>query len=340
METGKPPVLFALACVATWRISALPVEVSSPFVLSTETREPLSFDHLLKRAFPAVILVLIAVAGYAQARGLMSLVALSMLDGSPSSSASWAPPKREPIAPPSADAILARNAFDSVTGPLDGSTQLAKAGAPEGPREPAACPGGWVSVIVTAEDPSWSFALVGSGKGEAEMVRFGDEVTALGKVGAIHWNRVWIDKSTDPCYLELGDRPKPAAPAKPAPRARAKTPLQKQIAERVEKVGDNHYRVDRSAVDLMLRGRSSFMRSARLVQTKSGPVLRLNGSVGRSPLAELGFKAGDQIKSINGFDMSDPEKALEAYSRLSSVKSVKVEVSRKNKPVQLEYDVR
>src|SRR4051794_5449816 len=82
----------------------------------------LGLDRLLRRAFPALVLCLIAAAACLQAYGLGHLVAATFV----------LPPValRAPAARPAgaardddhatrADAMLARNPFDSVTGPLD-----------------------------------------------------------------------------------------------------------------------------------------------------------------------------------------------------------------------------
>src|SRR3954454_1844730 len=82
-------------------------------------------DQLAKRFFPAVVMLLIAIAAYFQASGVMQLVASSYLDSAPapaplarSARTTLAIPP-DAAAPKSAEPILSRNPFDSVTGPLN-----------------------------------------------------------------------------------------------------------------------------------------------------------------------------------------------------------------------------
>ena len=85
------------------------------------------------------------------------------------------------------------------------------------------------------------------------------------------------------------------------------------------------------------------MRSARIVpEQKDGKVVgvRLFGIRPKTMLGVLGMKNGDRLEQINGFDMGSPEKALEAYARLRTASSLKVKVTRRGKPVVLEYQIK
>src|SRR5712671_1954570 len=86
----------------------------------------MGFDAIFKRYFAAVVCLLIGAAAYFQASGMGQLVASTVaLDPSALPAAPPAPARAAP-APASTDhtsnasAIISRNPFDSVTGPLDG----------------------------------------------------------------------------------------------------------------------------------------------------------------------------------------------------------------------------
>src|SRR5437773_10851435 len=84
----------------------------------------MTFDALLKRFFPAIVLLLIAIAAYFQAAGITELIAGAFLDTTPEKTA-MKPASRPTAAssdvrgPKTAEPILSRNPFDSVTGPLN-----------------------------------------------------------------------------------------------------------------------------------------------------------------------------------------------------------------------------
>jgi len=56
-------------------------------------------------------------------------------------------------------------------------------------------------------------------------------------------------------------------------------------------------------------------------------------------LHSIGMRDGDTLRSINGFSLTDPQKALEAYGRLQSASNLKVEVTRDGKPTTIELNI-
>jgi general secretion pathway protein C len=84
------------------------------------------------------------------------------------------------------------------------------------------------------------------------------------------------------------------------------------------------------------------MRQARLVpEQENGKVvgIRLFGLRPETPLGMLGFENGDRLETINGFQMSSPDKALEAYARLRTASHLVVEVNRHGEALRIDYDV-
>ena len=54
-------------------------------------------------------------------------------------------------------------------------------------------------------------------------------------------------------------------------------------------------------------------------------------------LHELGIRNGDVIQSVNGFDLTNPQKALEAYGRLRTANGLSLQIERRGKPTTIEY---
>jgi general secretion pathway protein C len=48
----------------------------------------------------------------------------------------------------------------------------------------------------------------------------------------------------------------------------------------------------------------------------------------------------DRLQTINGFDMSSPEKALEAYARLRTADKLTVQINRGGKNMNLDYNIK
>ncbi|UQA57240.1 type II secretion system protein GspC [Polyangium aurulentum] len=328
----------------------------------------MGLDAHLKRWFPAVLALLVAVAAYFQASGMGQIVASSVLLD-PSSM----PP---PPAPPPAAAghasfgnerstngmpILSRNPFDSVTGPLDGSNApppSADALPPVStdPYEDPVCDGGKVLLITESDDEDWSFVSLAGADGKSVMRRRGDEFGGR-TVHAIAWDRVWLMQGGTRCQMKLHDDggPKVASGAgvsgpktdgsdTPAPPRRGgAATLPPEIAEKIRKTGENTFDVDRSAISAIMERQGDLMRSVRIApQKQDGKTvgLRVSGVRPGSLLGTLGVQNGDQLQGINGMDISDPQKALEAYARLQMADKISVQVVRGGKPMTIDVNIK
>jgi general secretion pathway protein C len=156
----------------------------------------LSLDPLLRKYFPAVLLVLLALAAYFQAGAATELVGAALISPTPSTSAGKVPghaARGERSEPRSAQPIIDRNPFDSVTGPLNAKpieTPVPKAGDLEtnDPLAAKACEGIAAFIITESLDPLWSVAaLQGAGEPRPRMRRVGDDVAGK-KVEFIGYN--------------------------------------------------------------------------------------------------------------------------------------------------------
>jgi len=57
-------------------------------------------------------------------------------------------------------------------------------------------------------------------------------------------------------------------------------------------------------------------------------------------LGSLGLENGDRLSRINGFDISDPQKALEAYAKLRMADHLTVSVNRRGKPMNIDFNIK
>lgn len=323
----------------------------------------MGLDAQLKRWWWAVVATMVALTALFQAAGVGRMVAASLAGSSPNEA------PRVPTARPASSVgkgtsglpILARNVFDSQTGPLDGSA--APAASPSASAETEApevvpladlsddappCDVGRVVLISASDDPEWSFAALEDGGGKAQLRRTGQEFAGQ-TVRAMAWNRVWLEQSGKQCQLKLGEKAKggatPAAggPPKPAaPVSRGTATLAPEIASKIHKVSETEFNVERSVIDEILENQAELMKSARIVPDKQGDKvmgIRLFGIRSGTLLATLGLKNGDRLETINGFDMSDPQKALEAYGRLRTADALKVKISRGGAPVNIDFKI-
>jgi general secretion pathway protein C len=334
-------------------------------------------DAVFKRYFTGVICLLIACAAYFQAYGMGQLVASSAaLDPSSLPSGHPQPPHGTPAAAQGSDhtteasGILGRNPFDSITGPIspDGGLETLTLPIPPAPedgfdwyRDPP-CDHAKVLLIAASDDPQWSFADIVGPDGKAILRRQGDEVgtyavTFIGDVRSEErrradtlnvYDRVWMTSTTGArCQLEVGAKaPRPVPKPSGSPSATKpgdKSNVVAAISAKIHKISATQFDVERSAIDMILENQGELMKSARIVPVnQDGKVagVRLLGIRPDSLLSVLGLENGDQLSSINGFEMSDPQKALEAYAKLRTADHLTVAVTRKGQPTNIDFSIK
>jgi general secretion pathway protein C len=334
----------------------------------------LALDPLLRKYFPVLVLALLALAAYFEASAAGELVGAALVAPAPSGSAA-----RGGARPPtglgnhaelkSADPIIDRNPFDSVTGPLNAKPIETPAPTPKAdeiaankdPLHVDPCEGITAFIITESTDRLWSVAaLQGTGEPRPRMRRVGDDVAGK-KVEYIGFNpaenspSVWMSGGGSLCQTLLfrtappppaAAAAAPAASAPPPPEPVARTgapPVPPEILSKIKKVSDTEFHVDHAVIDNILEHQAELMKSARIVpEQKDGKVLgiRLFGIRPDTLLGSLGIQNGDRLESINGFNMGSPEKALEAYARLRTATSLNVQVSRRGAPVSIDYQIK
>jgi general secretion pathway protein C len=336
----------------------------------------MGFDAVFKRYFAVVVCLLIGVAAYFQASGMGQLVGATVaLDPSATQGAPHAPrsgysaPASSPDHSSNAEPIIARNPFDSVTGPLNAkpidATDAEKA-APDVNRDPYEdpyCDVAKALMIVGSEDPDWSFASLAGSDGKTTLRRKGDEISGYTVffIGDLRpeerratderrvWDRVWLQNGSGRCQIEVGGKApvKSVASAPPADTGAVKKPskskVPEEISSKIHKVSDNEFNVERAVIDSILENQADLMRSARIVPEKEGDKvvgIRLFGIRADSLLGTLGIENGDRLGSINGFEMGDPQKALEAYSKLRTADHLTVSVNRRGKPMNIDFNIK
>ena len=313
----------------------------------------MGLDAQAKRFFLLLLGALIAVAAYFQAAGVGQLIGATVAQGGvkPSNGRTTAAPP--PIATPGKNAgpILARNAFDSVTGPLDG-TKVDPAGAApiaikngNDPYQDPPCSGVKVSLITASDDPSWSFAALSGSDGKSQLRRQGDTVGSA-QVVHIGWfphapepsPHVWLNDAGTRCVVTSGAlEAKKAEKPKDAAAPPDKKLMPPEISDKIHKISDTQFTVERSAIPQIIQNYAQLAAGLRTRPTKDG--VRLSGIKPNTVLGTLGLKNGDILKTINGYDMADQDKALEAYAKLKTASKLSIVVDRGGSPTTLDIGI-
>jgi general secretion pathway protein C len=247
------------------------------------------------------------------------------------------------------DEILKRNIFCSTCPPIldephpDGgvaeSTSAAEAVKTQLPLA--------LMAIMYAPPPNgikWSIAVIR----DTELKSIGPHPVG-GKVhGAtvieILETRIYLDNAGKTEYLDLFEKPAPPAPPPAAASAAGGTdPLSVEMDKGIKKTGENAYEIQRNTLESVLGNMSLLSRSARIVpEMRDGKAagFRLYAVKPDGPFAKIGMVNGDVISSINGLEITSPEKALEVYAKLKSASHLSLGMESNGKKITKDYTIR
>lgn len=177
----------------------------------------------------------------------------------------------------------------------------------------------------------------------------GDRIPgASGNLKEIHYKYIDFENNGHVERLVLAGATAPTAP----PPVAAETPpagegsgdeLQASIDNGIKKIDDSTYEIDRSLVDKVLANPMGVAKGARLVPAvKNGKPdgFKLYAIRPNSVYSKLGLQNGDTLQSINNFELTSVDKALEVYTKLREASSLEIEIVRRGKQEKLKYSIR
>ena len=162
---------------------------------------------------------------------------------------------------------------------------------------------------------------------------------AEGMVGALRvefiaWDRVWMRGPRGLCQAAM------FAPSSPSPRRRriarpsssAGPPLAPWISQGIETISPTEHAIDRGLVPRIVEKlggpprRRAGRPGAGRGEGRRRP--RLNGVRAGSLLGALGVVNGDRLETINGYELTSTQAAMEAYAQLQSADRLTLQVNR------------
>jgi hypothetical protein len=114
------------------------------------------------------------------------------------------------------------------------------------------------------------------------------------------------------------------------------------IETEIRKTDETHFAVTRRGADAILANMRIVAHSLRVtpeLKDEHAIGFRIVGMKTTSVLARLGFRDGDVVQSLNGRDISTPDKAVEAYTKLRSTKHLQARLTRSGKPLVIEVKI-
>ncbi len=113
------------------------------------------------------------------------------------------------------------------------------------------------------------------------------------------------------------------------------------LSRGISRLGDGSYEIKRSALDLALANMGALPRFVRVspdFRDGQSSGFRLSGV--RGPFAKLGLRSGDVLVSVNGLDISTPDRVLEAYGKLKASSHFSLGFLRGGESIVQEYVIR
>lgn len=152
-------------------------------------------------------------------------------------------------------------------------------------------------------------------------------------------------KRTERIALVGGEQPKRTTVATTVPRTapRRGDDMASKLDDGIKKVDDSNFEIDRDLVNELLENPMAVARGARIVPSiKNGKAngFKLYAIRPSSVYAKLGMMNGDTIHAVNGFELTTPDKALEVYTKVRESSNLSINVTRRGKPVTINYSIR
>jgi general secretion pathway protein C len=174
-----------------------------------------------------------------------------------------------------------------------------------------------------------------------ELYRVGDDVDGA-RIAAIDWDRVTLARAGGDDVLELEAAP-PTGATEPVVEPTAETPVRAAADERIRRLGENAFIVDRRELTGTTDGMSGLMTQLRAVaEVRDGrPAgFRLFQIRDDSLFARLGLRDGDVVRRVNGAEIGEPAALLGFLQRLRTEPRVALDIVRGDAPRTLVYDLR
>lgn len=262
-------------------------------------------------------------------------------------------------------AILARNFFDSVTGPLDEQEYVMEdfsqddfygQTADDMSSFPPRCS---VQIKVVglfaSDDPDWAFAAV-EANNKTQVVHVGETIQDH-KVNDISWKYLFLGQggSSTSCYLDIWQEEIPGVKKAPAagkvsagpPKAEnifeKKKTFQHLLNSSISDVSPTEKNIDRELVDYIMQNKQMLMQSGRVlpnIENEEINGFKVYGIRKTSLWGKLGVLNGDIIKSVNGVAFTGPDSVLQAFGSLQDSDHLIFNVTRRGKGVNLDFNIK
>lgn len=202
-----------------------------------------------------------------------------------------------------------------------------------------------------------SYAILIDKKGTQEVFKAGQNVFGYGILDTVQKDRVYITTGDMPVEVLLSDlifnkdtarqdepsTPMPAGGGHGGRKARGEAGAQAETSSIAKRTAEGAYAVDRQRIVKAMENMGDVMTDARFIPNIVEGAAKgfiLNEVKGGGLFHSLGLQNGDVLLSVNDFDISSPESALQAFTALKGMDRVQLNVIRDGSNTTLTYQLK
>lgn len=300
-------------------------------------------DVFLKKHFWVIYLVAVAACalllGHAASSGVKTAL-MPSVSTAPEKTTSTPAPAVEVISQVDVDSILNTNIFCSTCAPVVQENQP----PPDPTPVHSSLPLQVVSTLVH-EDVMISRASLKDGSDKENPYRWVGRGDSLGpdvRVAQIVSRKVYIYIVSQK-KVEFIDETALPKNIKPTPKLAADNGLERDIDQGV-RCDAKGCEIKRDLMNKLLANTTSLANGARSAPALNGegkPTgIKIFAIRPSSFFGKIGLENGDTLKTINGLDVSSPDKILEVYTKLKSASHLTVSLERRGESKTLDYQIR
>ena len=209
-----------------------------------------------------------------------------------------------------------------------------------------------LSLVATLvlDPPEQSVGIFREGRQGSRLRGIDEEIEEGASLIAVYRERAVLLKGGRYECLQLGQKAaragrghKPSRGGRSGRSKGSKASASKNIKDGIVKTGENRHRVDKAMLDEQLADLGKLSRQARVVpHYKNGKQMgfKVARVKSNSLYYHLGLRRGDVLMGVNGEELNSPNKALKLLEQLENARDLNINVERRGKKMDWEFNIR